>query len=660
MAEVKAPRKTTKQQLPAAVESPSPEVPSPAPMAEVGRTGLRYWGGRIDEEFLQELKWEKALKVYREMAENDATTGALLNAVTLLVRQVDWRFESEAETDERVEFLESCRDDMTHSWTDLNAEIARGTLTYGWQAHEIVYKRRTKEESKYPDGKIGWKKLPVRAQDTLYRWDFNEATGELLGFVQRPAPDYKERYLPMSKVLLFRTESFKDNPEGRSILRGAYRAWYFLKNLQNIEAIGLERRLAGMPVMWVPPRALSPTPSAEDAAIADYAKKLVTAIRRDEDYGVVMPLGYDANGNKLYDLTLLATGGESEVDTRGAIQAYQLDILQLMLADFLKLGHEKVGSFALASNKTNLFAVALGVFLDQIASVFNRHAIPQLLALNGMETGDAPQLVHGDIEERDMGELASALQQLVTSGMPLWPNPRIEAKLLEMMGLPVPTPEEQAIRDAEREAEEQRQMELQQTMAQPPGGNGKPPAQEEEKPEPKPAEKRAEPTVVTVEPHVTIHQAPSPGVSVTLPPAPTPEVRVEAPITVQASAPPIVQVDVQPAAPTVQVDVAPSPAPNVTVEAPDPAQVHVTVEAAAPPVVNVTTPAPQVDVHVPESPAPQVTVEAPVIKQGDVIVNVEPVADAIREAAEKLKRPDSVTIERDAEGRPIRLKPEGG
>lgn len=60
--------------------------------------------------------------------------------------------------------------------------------------------------------------------------------------------------IPMSKAMLFRTESVKDNPEGRSILRNAYRSWYFKRRIQEIEAIGIERDLAGLPVIHAPER----------------------------------------------------------------------------------------------------------------------------------------------------------------------------------------------------------------------------------------------------------------------------------------------------------------------------------------------------------------------------------------------------------------------
>ena len=58
----------------------------------------------------------------------------------------------------------------------------------------------------------------------------------LIGMTQQPPPDYGLLTIPISKAMLFRTESAKDNPEGRSILRNAYRSWYFKRRIQEIEA----------------------------------------------------------------------------------------------------------------------------------------------------------------------------------------------------------------------------------------------------------------------------------------------------------------------------------------------------------------------------------------------------------------------------------------
>ena len=101
-------------------------------------------------------------------------------------------------------------DDMQSTWVDTVSEIL-SFLTYGWSLHEIVYKRRmgntrdTRTRSKYSDGLIGWAKLPIRSQETLYQWEYDEADN-LVGMTQMPPPDFGLLTIPMSKALLFRTK----------------------------------------------------------------------------------------------------------------------------------------------------------------------------------------------------------------------------------------------------------------------------------------------------------------------------------------------------------------------------------------------------------------------------------------------------------------------
>lgn len=226
---------------------------------EIGRIGQRRFGGIVYEEFLPELRGSRGVEIYHEMSENDDVVGAILYAIEMLVRQTKWNVEpggSTAKDKEAAEFVESCMDDMQNTWVDTISEIL-SFLTYGWSYHEIVYKRRmgntadTRTRSKYSDGLIGWAKLPIIAQETLYQWEYDE-NDNLTGMTQMPPPDYGLLTIPLSKALLFRTKSRKDNPEGRSILRNAYRSWHFKRRIQEIEGIGIERDLAGLPVMYAP------------------------------------------------------------------------------------------------------------------------------------------------------------------------------------------------------------------------------------------------------------------------------------------------------------------------------------------------------------------------------------------------------------------------
>lgn len=406
-------------------------------MMEIGSSGLERSGGRIYEEFLPELRGERKYKVLKEMRNNDSTVGAILFAIEMLVRQVDWRVQAASQEQSdifKADLLESCMGDMNLTWQDTIAEIL-SMLTYGYSFHEIVYKRRIGNRSKFDDGFIGWDKIAIRSQDTHYEWEF-DVHGEIKAFLQIAPPTYKLVRIPIEKGLLFRTTSEKNNPEGRSILRNAYRDWYFKKNIQEIEGIGIERDLAGLPVAWVPPELLDPDAPQQDKAILNEIKNIITNIRRDEQEGVVFPLAFDENGNKLYDIDLLSSGGSREFDTNKIIQRYDQRIAMTALADFILLGQKETGSYALASSKTELFATAIGTWLDVIAETFNRYAVPRLFKLNGFDTDNLPKIVHGDIEKIDLEVLSKFISNLSSAGAMLFPNDELQNHLLEIANLP--------------------------------------------------------------------------------------------------------------------------------------------------------------------------------------------------------------------------------
>lgn len=414
------------------------------PGAEIGATGLRLAnGGTVEEEYHPNLIGRQALRTWREMSDNDPIVGGIMYSINMLVRQVDWFAEQGDASEEDVEYLESCKDDMSHSWADFVSEVL-SMLTYGFSYHEIVYKRRQGRQkddskhssSKYNDGKIGWAKLPIRAQDTLQEWAFDQNTGKVTGFVQLAPPLYKVRTIPLQKALLFRTTSFKDNPEGRSLLRNAYRPWYFKNRIETIEGTGIERDLAGFPVIGVPAAFLSDQAKAEEKAIVEAFKTVGANLRRDKQEYVIMPKAYDEFGNELFTLELMSAGGARAFDTSAIIQRYDQRIAMTVLADFILLGHEKVGSFALSSDKTDLFAVALGTILDTIEETLNRFAIPRLWEMNGWDPAKAPILRHGDIEDRDLATLGTFLQNLTSMGMTLFPDEDLDKYLRKTAHLP--------------------------------------------------------------------------------------------------------------------------------------------------------------------------------------------------------------------------------
>lgn len=416
-----------------------------APMIELGVTGVRRVSGYVDEEFLPALRGRKAVKVYREMSQNDSIIGALLFAIDKLVREVEWKVVPADQSEEGVaaaEFVEQCMEDMSHSWDDFIGEVLT-MIPYGWSWHEIVYKKRVgpwerdpKKKSKYTDGKFGWRKIPIRAQETMMRWAFDESGG-IQALVQMAPPTYQTTVIPINKSLLFRTSIAKGNPEGVSLLRTAYRSWYFKKRLEEFEAIGVERDLAGMPVAKLPVEYFKAKPGTAQKEMLEGFKKMVRGVRRDENEGLVIPSDYDADTKQpLFEFDLMSSSGSRQFDTNSIIQRYEQRILMSVLADFIMVGHENVGSYSMHTDKSGIFRAALNAITKSIADTLNRHAIPRLFELNNWKLDELPKFEPSNIDPPDLEQLASFISATAGAGMQWFPDPELEKFIRDIARLP--------------------------------------------------------------------------------------------------------------------------------------------------------------------------------------------------------------------------------
>ncbi len=413
----------------------------------IGDSGLRRTGGRVSDDFLNEVRGIRGVRLYREMADNDPVIGCLLWAIESLIAQVSWSVTGHNSDTPRSrqakDLLDQVLLDMSHSWDDLMSEILT-MLTYGWAYFERVYKLRMGDtdspttRSRYADNYIGLRKVAIRAQETLSRWGFDR-DGGIRGMYQRT--DTGEVFIPIEKSLLFRTRTIKNNPEGRSMLRNAVKPYHYLSKHQEIEGIGSYRNLAGMVVLQVPPEIMEPDPSPSAATIRTELEKLVQEIHVDERMGVLIPASQDAQGNPTgYDLSTLQVGARP-IDEDKIIRRYESRIAMTFLGEFIFLGTDHSTSFAAHSDKTDLFIMGLGTILSRIRSVLNRYLIPDLMRVNGFVANEWPTLDHGDFEKPDLQGFATFLNTMIGAGVVL-PGPKLEQHVRGLGSIPeedVPT-----------------------------------------------------------------------------------------------------------------------------------------------------------------------------------------------------------------------------
>lgn len=389
---------------------------------EIGFTGLVEYSGQIREDFLKEFHGQQAYKRFNEMRLNNATIGSGLLAIEQMIRGMSWEFIGDEAS---VEFLNEARDSMSQSWNDFISEVL-SFVWAGFSLFEIVYQKN--------NGAWTWRKFAPRGQDTVYKWLFDDEGG-LAGFTQLAAPKFQAVDIPIESCILFRTRNEKNNPEGRSLLRIAWTSYYYLKNLQQIEAIGFERDVNGLPVIKLPENAS--TNENDTNSDASKAAKIVRNMRVDEQAGLVLPFGWDA--------VLMNSSGKSFDSLANAIERYEKRIATAFFSQFLLLGQDGVGSLALSQNTTDFFMASVNSIADIIAETFTKYAVYRLLKLNGAtdEMAREVKLTHtpaSAVDIQKLGAFIGAIKDVMT-----W-DENDEMWLRQLIGAPEPEIEDLKMR----------------------------------------------------------------------------------------------------------------------------------------------------------------------------------------------------------------------
>lgn len=419
---------------------------------EIGIGGTNTKDGTIRaDEFIPELRGKRAIKKYREMRDNDSTVGAIMYATEQVLRDVDYYVEPANDTPEaqrEADFVKSVLEDMEHTLDDHIAE-ALSHLTFGFSLFEVVYKRRRgpdfrsgKKHSKYTDGRIGVRKLASRAQWTIERFDVDKTTGDVLGVRQEQSFGSKSIYIPSTKLVHYRTTNTNNDPSGRSILRNAYSSYQYLKNLQNVEAVAVERELHGIPVGRISAEYLSPDATADQAAVRSQMEKVLRDLKFNEQGYALLPSDVyrDADGRptnqRIVDIELISSNGTRNIDIHPIIQRYQHDIARSVMAEFLMLGAGQNGSYALSKSKTDLFLRSMESYINSIFDVLNKQLIETLWQINGLNYDLMPKVCAGDVAPHDLRELGAYLRNLNGANIDLSGQKDIVNALLHNAELP--------------------------------------------------------------------------------------------------------------------------------------------------------------------------------------------------------------------------------
>ncbi|WP_199449756.1 phage portal protein family protein [Vibrio harveyi] len=427
------------------------DVPSAvSAYASYGDDGLSEYNGILTNRDHKELQYPYAATTYRRMMNYDATVAAVFNYVKASL--MDAEYEVVGDDEATVEFIESVLEDLDLPFEQYMASMA-DHLGYGFQINEKVfkqcvgYKARAIKSSKFNDGRIRLASLPNRSQGSIDKWLFaKEGDGsELIGLEQRTPTKVnmnnklaRNIVLPRNKFTHVRNHADATNPEGKSMLTACWGTVKFKSAIEDYEAVGVSRDLAGMPVMHMPIDYLQDNAEEHKKQLKIQMQDMVRNIHANEQAGIILPLHYntDAGNKESFKFELLSGNGGlgKSYDTDAIIKRYDHRILMMMLADSMILGGDQSGSYALAESKVNAMLLLIRTAAKQILEqAWNRDIIPQTLRMNGMQPELAPKIRLKKVSDDSLDAIGKFIQRT----MDVLPHDEVSGDFLrDQLGLP--------------------------------------------------------------------------------------------------------------------------------------------------------------------------------------------------------------------------------
>jgi hypothetical protein len=362
------------------------------------------------------------------MSNNDAAVDVSLRAGKMPIVGADFFVEPWDDKPVNLEIADLVDYNILHSqstpWLGLLQDVLR-MLEDGFSVGEKVYEDREWSPKRKGANRRTYtmlKKIGPRLAPTIKEFQYDNNGGPV-GVVHnaiRSDGTLEEVDIPIGKLIIFTNNKRGGNLEGKSLLRTAYKHWFFKDQLYKIDGIQKERHGMGFPILHLPPTA--------NTADITTGLALVSNIRTNERAGAVLPAGWELG---------FADLPGQPVDVMQSIEHHNGMIMLNVMVQFLMLGMGgEGGGRATAGSHQDMFTKSLRYLANLICDMFNLYVIPQLVAYN-YKTDSFPQLKVRNIgETKDLQQWASGLsslaaQNLITLDLPTeqWVRSKIDAPL---------------------------------------------------------------------------------------------------------------------------------------------------------------------------------------------------------------------------------------
>lgn len=394
-----SPNSTTSYVAKGSVKAP------PASTTELGSSR----GGLIPDRVPQFTSRANAIRTYEYMANDDVAIDLSLRAAKMPILAADFYVEAADDSPLSLlvqEFVEwNLFSGLQCSWLELLEDVLR-FYEYGVTAFETVYEDRVwSPKAAGANSKMYTtiKDIASRPTPTLGQFYYDD-NGRLLSIDQqavRATGTADPVNLQISDLLTFTFNRKSGNLEGKSILRTAYKHWFYKNQFYTIDGIQKERHGMGFPVLTLP---VNFTEKDKLAAL-----ELVRNIRTNEDAGAVLPPGFV--------LEFVSISGQP-VDVMKSVDHHNGMIMLNVMIAFILAGVSDIPSGrGTAASSQDVYTKSLRYVGNMICDVFNLWLIPQLVTYNFPVTSFPKLGVRNIGETKDLQQWASALANLVNADL---------------------------------------------------------------------------------------------------------------------------------------------------------------------------------------------------------------------------------------------------
>lgn len=232
--------------------------------------------------------------------------------------------------------------------------------------------------------------------------------------------------IDMRKVALVAYGATQSKPFGTSPLDAAYPVWKEIDLVNEYLLMGIQKDLAGTPVLRVPQDLLDQA-SDPNSNAADTLEKLKTHMGNlhagDQSYIILSSDTWSENGSgaQQYDITFKGVDGTNKnFDLVSIIEQKKKTIYTVLGATHIIAGENGGGSYNLLEGKADIqahYSKRDNLLIDEM---WNKTIIPLILKMNNLfneKVSDIPVYRHGEVQPVSLDELSKGTQRMGAVGL---------------------------------------------------------------------------------------------------------------------------------------------------------------------------------------------------------------------------------------------------